>query len=109
VLSNFAWTIRVDARGVRMRSSLGIPRITIPLANIESADVIHVQAIAEYGGFGVRWGLGGRFGVILRSGEALQVLRHNGRSVVVTVDDAETAAALINGLVARSSGANARS
>ena len=109
VLSNFAWTIRVDERGVRMRSSLGLPRITIPLATIESADVIDVQAIAQYGGFGVRWGLNGRFGVILRSGEALQILRHNGRSVVVTVDDAETAAALINGLVVRAAGATARS
>jgi hypothetical protein len=101
VLSNFAWTIRVDARGVCMRSSLGIPTITVPLANIESAEVIDVQAIAQYGGFGVRWGLNGRFGVILRSGEALEVLRHNGRSVVVTVDDAASAAALINGLVKR--------
>jgi hypothetical protein len=103
VLSNFAWTIRVDARGVRMRSSLGIPRITVPLANIESAEVIEVQALAQYGGFGVRFGLNGRFGVILRSGEALEILRHSGRSVVVTVDDATSAAALINGLVKRSS------
>jgi hypothetical protein len=100
-LSNFAWTIRVDSRGVRLRSSLGIPTITVPLATIESAEVIDIQAIAQYGGFGVRWGLNGRFGVILRSGEALEVLRHNGRSVVVTVDDAASAAALINGLVKR--------
>jgi hypothetical protein len=105
VLSNFAWTIRVDARGVRMRSALGIPTITVPLANIESADVIDVQALAQYGGFGVRWGLNGRFGVILRSGQALQILRRHGRSVVVTVDDASTAAALINGLVKRESAA----
>jgi hypothetical protein len=102
-LSNFAWTIRVDARGLRMRSALGIPTISVPLADIESADVIDVQALAQYGGFGVRWGLNGRFGVILRSGEALQVLRHDRRSVVVTVDDATSAAALINGLVKRAS------
>jgi hypothetical protein len=105
VLTNFAWTIRVDARGVRMRSALGIPTITVPLANIESADVIDVQALAQYGGFGVRFGLNGRFGVILRSGEALEILRRNGRSVVVTVDDATTAAALINGLVKREAAA----
>jgi len=101
VLSNFAWTIRVDARGVRMRSALGLPTINVPLATIESAEVIQVQALAQYGGFGVRWGLNGRFGVILRSGEALEILRHNGRSVVVTVDDATSAAALINALVKR--------
>jgi hypothetical protein len=101
VLSNFAWTIRVDARGVRMRSAFGIPTIFVPLPKIESADVIDVQALAQYGGFGVRWGLNGRFGIILRSGQALQILRRNGRSVVVTVDDATSAAALINGLVKR--------
>jgi hypothetical protein len=105
VLSSFAWTIRVDARGVRMRSSLGIPTINVPLANIESAEVVDVQAISQYGGFGVRYGLNGRFGVILRSGEALEILRHNRRSVVVTVDDAASAAALINGLVQRAGAA----
>ncbi|HEY1530789.1 MAG TPA: DUF1648 domain-containing protein [Galbitalea sp.] len=103
VLSNFAWTIRVDARGVRMRSSIGIPTITVPLSTIESASVIDVQAIAQYGGFGMRWGLNHRFGVILRSGEALEIQRRGGRSVVVTVDDATSAAALINGLVDRAS------
>jgi hypothetical protein len=100
VFSNLAWTIRVDVRGVRMRSAFGIPTFTVPLAAIESAEVIEVHALAEYGGFGVRLG-SGRFGVILRSGQALQVLRRNGRSVVVTVDDATSAAALINGLVKR--------
>jgi len=105
VLSTFAWTIRVDVRGVRMRSALGVPTITVPLATIESAQVIEVQALAQYGGFGMRWGLNGRFGVILRSGEALEVLRRNGRSVVVTVDDAASAAALINGLVKRETAA----
>jgi hypothetical protein len=89
----------VDARGVHLRSTLGIPTIMVPLAKITSADVIQVQAIAQYGGFGFRWGFNGRFGVILRSGEALEIHRDKGLSVVVTVDDATTAAALINGLV----------
>jgi hypothetical protein len=105
VLSNFAWTIRVDARGVRIRSVLGIPVVNIPLDQISSADVIDVQALSQYGGWGIRIALNGRIGVIVRSGEALEVHRRKGLDVVVTVDDASSAAALVNGLVQRDSAA----
>jgi Protein of unknown function (DUF1648) len=101
-LSNLAWTVRVDGDGVRARSSIGIPTINISLRNIVSADVLEVNAVTEYGGWGIRWGLNGRIGIILRSGEALEVRRRKGLSLVITIDDADSAAALINGLVARS-------
>jgi hypothetical protein len=101
VLTNFAWTVRVDARGVRLRSLLGIPTISVRLGNIRSANVTDVQAMAEFGGVGIRFGMNGRLGIILRSGEALEIQRVKGRTIVVTVDDATTAAALINGLVKR--------
>ncbi len=101
LLCNFAWSIRVDSRGVRIRSAFGVPTIWIPLDNIVSASVVQAQAISEFGGYGVRWNLNGKLGVILRSGEALEIRRRKGLTVVVTVDDATTAAALINGLVQR--------
>jgi hypothetical protein len=101
VLGNFAWTVRVDARGVRVRSVLGFPTIAIPLDQVTSADVIEVQALAQYGGWGIRWALNRRIGVIVRSGEALEVHRAKGLDLVVTVSDAATAAALLNGLVKR--------
>jgi hypothetical protein len=101
VLSNFAWTVRVDVRGVRIRSVLGIPVVRVPLDQVTSADVIDVQAISQYGGWGIRFALNGRIGVIVRSGEALEVHRSKGLDVVVTVDDASSAAALLNGLVQR--------
>jgi hypothetical protein len=97
-LSNFAWTVRVDARGLTIRSVLGIPVVHVPLDQVTSADVIDVQAISQYGGWGIRIALNGRLGVIVRSGEALEVHRSKGLDVVVTVDDASTAAALLNGL-----------
>ena len=100
-LSNFAWTVRVDARGLTIRSVLGIPVVHVPLAQVTSADVIDVQAISQYGGWGIRFALNGRLGVIVRSGEALEVHRSKGLDVVVTVDDASTAAALLNGLAHR--------
>jgi hypothetical protein len=103
VLSNLAWTVRVDARGVLVRSVVGIPFIRVPLDNVTSANVIDVRALSQYGGFGIRWALNGRTGVIVRSGEALEVHRSKGLDLVVTVDDAATAAALINGLLQRNS------
>jgi Protein of unknown function (DUF1648) len=101
VLSNMTFTVRVDSRGVRIRSVLGFPSISIPLDNIVSADVVDVNAFSDYGGWGVRWNLGGRIGIILRSGQALEVRRRKGLVVVITVDDATSAAALVNGLVQR--------
>ncbi|MFL1430121.1 MULTISPECIES: hypothetical protein [unclassified Nocardiopsis] len=44
---------------------------------------------------------GGRVGLVLRRGEALMVERSGGRSFVVTVDDAATAAALLNTMAER--------
>jgi hypothetical protein len=102
VLSNFAWTVRVDDRGLRIRSVLGIPVVHVPLDQVTSADVTDVRALSQYGGWGIRFALNGRIGVILRSGEALEVHRRKGLDVVVTVDDASSAAALLNGLVKRS-------
>lgn len=99
LLSNFAWTVRVNAREVLVQSVVGIPVIRIPLDQITSADVTDVQAVAQYGGWGIRWALNGRIGIIVRSGEALEVHRRKGLDLVVTIDDATTAAALINGLV----------
>jgi hypothetical protein len=107
-LTNLAWTVRVDNTGVRARSSIGIPTITIRLADIVSADVLDVNSFTEYGGWGFRWGFNGRMGVIVRSGEALEIRRRRGLSFVITIDDADSAAALINSLVARTDATSSR-
>jgi hypothetical protein len=101
LLSNLAFTVRIDSRGVRIRSVIGFPSIWIPITNVESANVVDVLAFSQYGGWGVRFTLNGRLGIILRSGQALEIHRKKGIVVVITVDDATTAAALINGLVQR--------
>jgi hypothetical protein len=85
-----------------VRSSLGRPRIVVPLDEVVRAEVVEVSPVAEFGGWGYRVGRAGRVGIVLRSGQALQVERTGGRSLVVTVDDADTAAALLNTLAARS-------
>jgi hypothetical protein len=104
-LSMFAWTVRVDTRGVLIRAALGVPVFRIPLDQITSANAADVQALAQYGGWGIRIALNSRIGIIVRSGEALEIHRLKGLAMVVTVEDATTAAALINGLVAQRSAA----
>ena len=59
-----------------------------------------MSAFSEFGGWGYRVRPGAS-GVVLHSGAALSVRLRGGREFVVTVADPETAAALLNGLIAR--------
>lgn len=95
------WRVRVDASGVVTRSLLGLPRFAYPISEIAEARAVHLAPLREFGGWGIRVGTKGRLGIVLRTGEALEVERVDGRTFAVTVDDAETAAAVVNGLVRR--------
>ncbi|HTL41687.1 MAG TPA: DUF1648 domain-containing protein [Pseudolysinimonas sp.] len=95
VLTTTAWRVRVDAEGLTVRAMLGWPAIRVPAAEVSSAGTTQLVPLGEFGGYGLRSGLDGRLGVITRSGTALEVRRRDGRAVVVTVDDAATAAGLL--------------
>lgn len=97
IATTTAFHVRVDATGLTVRSWIGVPRFQVPIGDIEQASVIDIHGIGDFGGFGVRW-MPDRFGVVLRTGEALQVQRRSGRLFAVTVDDAATAAAALNAL-----------
>ncbi len=101
VASTMSWRVTIDANSLRVRSALGVPRATVAIGEIEKAGVVQVDPAREFGGWGMRWGGPGRLGIILRRGEALEVRRTNGKSLVVTVSGARTAAALLNSLVQR--------
>jgi hypothetical protein len=77
----------------------GIPVRRIRIAKISSARAIDLEP-AEWGGWGWRASPHGS-AIVLRRGEALELTFRGGRRFAVTVDDAETGAALVNGLVAR--------
>lgn len=96
-----AWTVRVDARGVHVRSALGWPRTHVPLASVEEASARDVAPFREFGGFGWRTGREGALGIVVRQGEGLEVVHSGGKRLIVTVDDAATGAALLNALAAR--------
>lgn len=93
--------VTADRRGVVLSLTL-VPglRRTITLSRIERAVNRPVSCFAEFGGWGYRV-RPGRSGVVLRSGDALALQLGSGREFVVTVDDAATAAALLNTLIDR--------
>lgn len=97
------WRVTVSREGFVARGAFGIPRFRIPLAEIESVRMARVDAFSQFGGWGLRWAPG-RTGIILRSGDAVEVTRRNGRALVVTVADAAAGVALLNGFLARVKG-----
>jgi hypothetical protein len=90
-----SWRVRVDEHGLVVRSVMGWPVYRVSVAEIAKAGATEVSPGADFGGWGLRWAPNRRFGIITRGGPALEVQRHDGRSLVVTVDDAETGAALL--------------
>jgi len=101
LLTLTSWVVRVDRSGLTAASRLGWPRQTVPLDEVESATARQVKPLSEFGGWGLRTALDGTTGVVLRKGEGVEVQRTGGRRFVVTVDDAESAAALLNTLADR--------
>ncbi len=75
----------------------GFPSWTVPLASIERAEVEDVRPMA-YGGYGYRARPGVR-GVVVRGGESLRLVLRNKADLVLTVDDAETGAGLLNAML----------
>jgi len=96
-----AFDATVDERGLLARGLLGWPTLRVPLDEVVEARATTIHPFKEFGGWGYRVGRGGRTGIVLRTGDALEVRRTGDRIAVVTVDDAATAAALLNTLADR--------
>lgn len=91
----------VDADGLRVRGT-GVQLLHIPIPEVAAADVVdHVDPFWEFGGWGLRVDVHGRTGVVSRAGEALRVTRGDDTQVLITVDDAASAAATLNSLADR--------
>ncbi|WP_206476784.1 DUF1648 domain-containing protein [Microbacterium sp. KRD172] len=96
IAMTLVFRVRVNAAGLRVRSVVGWPRWDIAASEIADVKVVQVNPMAEFGGWGLRIAVDGRMGVVLRTGEALQVTRSSGRVFVVTIDDARTAASVLS-------------
>ncbi|HUG86684.1 MAG TPA: hypothetical protein VMM13_19095, partial [Euzebya sp.] len=77
----------------------GWPRLSVPLVTVTEARAT-TTGIREWGGWGLRVRPGAT-GVITRAGEALELHRTDDTLVVITIEDAATAAAVVNTLLAR--------
>ncbi|WP_445519295.1 hypothetical protein [Streptomyces sp. NEAU-174] len=92
--------VTVDRRGLAVASWFAPrPRMRIALERIERATSREAAALS-LGGWGYRV-RGGGSALVFRSGDALFLTLTTGREFAVTVDDAATAAALLNTLIER--------
>lgn len=101
IVAMVVFHVHVDEDGLLVRSALGWPKTRIAASDISSVRVTQVNPFAEFGGWGWRYGLDGRRGVVLRRGEALEVTRRDGEIFVVTVDGASDAASALAAAVDR--------
>lgn len=99
MLTTLVFRVHAGADGLRVRSMMGWPAWGIPTDEIADVRAVRVNPMAEFGGWGVRRSVDGRFGVVLRTGDALELTRTNGKVFVVTVDDAATAASVLSASV----------
>lgn len=95
------WRVTIDHNGIWARGLLGVPRTGLRLEEVVRADVTAIRPLREFGGFGVRSDLGGRYGLVVRRGDAIAVERAGGGAFVATVDGAREGAALLNALAER--------
>jgi hypothetical protein len=76
---------------------LGIPYVRIPLDEVASAAVEEVTPLA-YGGWGYRVRPGVR-AFVIRAGQGVRLRRTGKPDLVITVDDAERGAGVVNALI----------
>lgn len=95
--------VKVDARALTIHyGHLGWVRQRVALGRIESARGSRLEPV-EHGGFGYRGSLrfSGRAALVVRAGPGLRLELDGGKSLTISVDDAERGAQIINSLVAR--------
>lgn len=98
--------VTVDARGLTIAyGPWSWPRQTVPVGQVAAAETTDLDPWSV-GGWGYRKvpGRPGVTAVVIRGGSALRVVRDDGRELLVTVPDADTAAALLQTLAARNGG-----
>ena len=92
--------VSVGRQGILIRGYLGFPKIRVPLDQIVQVTLVEVAPMQEWGGWGWRLRPGGQ-GIITRAGSAIQVLRRDGKIVVVTAEDSTVGCATLAALVER--------
>ena len=104
ILSLATLRVRADRQGLRVRYGLlPWPTTHVAVGDMAAASVIDVRPM-EWGGWGYRGSLKlmKQAAVVHRAGPGIRLDLHDGKVFVVTVDDPDTAVALLNAEIARS-------
>ncbi|QKW05175.1 hypothetical protein HUT18_01170 [Streptomyces sp. NA04227] len=89
-------SLKVDSDHLEIRCGhIGLPRRRIPLDEVVRADFVSQLTPRHWGGWGYRWRPEKGTAVIVRRGEGVVLVLGDGHIFTVTVDDAETAVAVI--------------
>jgi len=94
--------VRADRAGLLVRYGfMGWPRTRVPIDRIQRASAIDVRPM-QWGGWGYRGSLTlmRRAAIVLRAGPGIRLDLTGGKVFVVTMDDPQTPAALLNAEVA---------
>lgn len=65
--------VSVSEAGFQVRSIAGFPRFGVDLADVAAVSTVHVEPMAQFGGWGIRAGFDVRLGIVLHRGEAIHV------------------------------------
>ncbi|MDO5504640.1 MAG: hypothetical protein Q4G67_15880 [Actinomycetia bacterium] len=102
ILGLSVFRVTVGESGLVVRGGLGFPRWQLPLEDVAEAKVAtEIDPMGHFGGWGYRMGLHGTTGFVVRKGPGLEVERGDGTSWMITVDEPEAGAALLNTLADR--------
>lgn len=93
-----SYSVLVNDAGLRARSRYGFPTFHVPLDDVVGVDIVNVDPISDFGGWGIRW-MPGRFGIIMRGGNALRLIRRSGSSFVISLPEPEKPAGVIQAML----------
>lgn len=97
-------TLTIDSESLLIKfGPLGVPRVRVPTRDIEYVEMLHIRPM-RYGGWGYRGGLRWfkKAAAVVRKGEGLRLQLTGGRFLIITVDNAREALAVIQSLTSRS-------
>ena len=84
--------VSIGPAGIRAASLLGVPSLQADRSEIAQVSTTRVNPLGDFFGWGYRIRARGDKGIITRAGPALEVKTDDGRTITVTVPDAEAAA-----------------
>ncbi|KAA0025002.1 DUF1648 domain-containing protein [Antrihabitans cavernicola] len=95
VVGVMRYRIVVDGDGIRVRN-LGMTSIDVGIDEIEGARVTEVSPFKDFGGWGLRAKGRGRYGIVTRTGPAIEVRTAGALTLTITTDHAQEMAGALN-------------